>query len=250
MSGKDQSPGHSFFAVADLDPPEPEGVQPDAWPSASTPALSTQPLELIPDPVPVTIINDSPALTTQSLDAPRDVELVEPDVADAGPYGLQSDAGTPPAEKDIEEDDWDQNSNPTRIPNRNSDKWLIGLALIAFAFTFAGLGGYWWWTGREEPAKVISAESTIEEEDVLIVINDPPAIVAEPEIEVVEPEEEAIPEPAIIAEPEGCVFLNGSRPKVGEKFIVRCANDTRFLAIATYTTGGVFVFSDYEPYEP
>lgn len=251
MSGKDQNPGRSFFAVADLDAPEPEGVQPDAWPSASpAPALSTQPLEPIPDPAHVVVIDNAPALTTQPLDAPRDVELVEPDVADAGLYALRSDAGTPPAEKDIEEDEWDQSSNPTRVPNRNSDKWLIGLALIAFAFTFAGLGGYWWWTERDDPAKGISTESTDEQEPISIVINDPPAIVAEPEIEVVEPEEEATPEPAVIAEPKDCVFLNGSRPTVGDKHIVRCQNDTRFLAISTYTTGGVFIFSDYEFYEP
>lgn len=43
-----------------------------------------------------------------------------------------------------------------------------------------------------------------------------------------------------------CLFVSGERPMVKEKYILRC-DEGPFLARAEYMTGGVFIYSDFEP---
>lgn len=53
-------------------------------------------------------------------------------------------------------------------------------------------------------------------------------------------------EPAVV-DHAGCTFINGNRPQVGTKFVVRC-DDGEHLATAEYRGGGVFLFSEFEEY--
>jgi hypothetical protein len=51
-------------------------------------------------------------------------------------------------------------------------------------------------------------------------------------------------------QPTGCAFQNSNRPKVDEKFILTCIEDT-FLGTAKYDFERyTFVFRDFEPYTP
>jgi len=67
-------------------------------------------------------------------------------------------------------------------------------------------------------------------------------------LEATEPtvEEPTAPAPAPVT-PTNCTFVNGSRPKVGEKYVVRC-DDTTYLATADYKGGGVYDFTDLTPH--
>lgn len=64
-----------------------------------------------------------------------------------------------------------------------------------------------------------------------------------------EPTSESTPEPTPEPEPTSCTFVNGNRPKVGEKFILKC-REGEFIAVAQYLGQGRFEFSDFEPHAP
>ncbi|MBI4592041.1 hypothetical protein HY733_01175 [Candidatus Uhrbacteria bacterium] len=72
-----------------------------------------------------------------------------------------------------------------------------------------------------------------------------PVGTAEPEPAAPAAEPDAsLPAPVAAADPTNCTFLNGNRPQVGEKYILRC-DEGEYLATGTYVTDH-FVWSDFE----
>lgn len=84
-----------------------------------------------------------------------------------------------------------------------------------------------------------------------VVTEHEPAIVgADPPVVTAAPTTSTNPPIAFTDAPLYCAFVNGSRPKVGEKYILRCDGGEFFLALGEYVGGGVFTFSAYEPHLP
>ncbi|MBI4256471.1 hypothetical protein HY626_00245 [Candidatus Uhrbacteria bacterium] len=105
--------------------------------------------------------------------------------------------------------------------------------LLIAALAFAG-----WWQNSHNQTQMASATSTAE----------PGAPTAEaskePGADAAPPAPAAEAPAASTADPTGCTFLNGNRPKVGEKYILRC-DEGEYLATGTYTVDH-FVWSAFE----
>lgn len=160
-------------------------------------------------------------------------------------------------------------------PNQPKKSWLAPIAgAVCFFLVFGGLA--WWFNvhrGEAPTAPVAEATSPVEDNDAVTVtaVEVEPEPVAEPTSEpVVVSEPEATPEPtprtrevvparpavvsiptqptpATMADPTSCTFINGSRPQVGDKYVLTCSEGS-FLATGEYKGGGVFLFSDFAPH--
>lgn len=122
---------------------------------------------------------------------------------------------------------------PEKTPPAQERSWLMPILGSAAATLLAFAGFAWWQTRNDspttpaEPPPVATAEKP-----------EPPAKV------------EATIASATIASttttPTKCTFLSETRPKVGEKYILQCAQG-QFTATGTYTVDH-FVWSDFEEY--
>lgn len=155
------------------------------------------------------------------------------------------------------------------VNNSQQKSWLPFIAGF-FIFIILACGGWWWWTQRTEPAPVVDITVTEPESPNPLPPTPSAEQVDEPAAEapnasiaghVADPPEET-PEPeaaapvaappvqtptapaATTTDPTGCTFINGNRPKVGEKYILRC-DDGEYLATGTYVTDH-FAWSDFE----
>ncbi|MBI4435402.1 hypothetical protein HY630_01915 [Candidatus Uhrbacteria bacterium] len=53
----------------------------------------------------------------------------------------------------------------------------------------------------------------------------------------------------LAADPTLCTFIDGNRPQVGEKFIVKC-KEGEYIALAEYKGNGIFAYSGFESHDP
>ncbi len=131
-------------------------------------------------------------------------------------------------------------------------------AVVAMLFV---AGGLVWWLGDrstistepETPAPAVAALSeALPEAEVPARIPQEEQPEAAPiPVPTTNPQAKSAPAPAAgVPDPTGCMFVNTERPKVGEKYILRCADGKKYLATGKYDYGkGNFDFSEFEEYE-
>lgn len=160
--------------------------------------------------------------------------------------------------------------DPTPASVEEERNWTMPI-LGAVAAVLVAVGGFAWWQTRDAPAPDEPLIVTEEPQDdgtplkpeTEPVAAEPPTKVG-PQAKVQEPPPTAPTkvEPRSSAattnppatpvttttptEPTNCTFLNGGRPKVGEKYVLLCAQG-QFTATGTYTVDH-FVWSDFEEY--